>query len=92
MTTAIPTPSTVTGRRVEYCDREGVIQSAYGSDQGVHEIVVLLDVSEDACEGHESLRADLMGAAMYCDGTCESRARRTIGDMPLDDVTLLDTP
>lgn len=22
------------------------------------------------CEGHESLRGDLMGTTFYCDGTC----------------------
>jgi hypothetical protein len=31
---------------------------------------------EDLCEGHESLRGDMMGAETFCDGTCRPLAER----------------
>jgi hypothetical protein len=34
------------------------------------------DDDEDGCEGHESLRGDLMGATFYCDGSCRHPAPR----------------
>lgn len=32
---------------------------------------------EGLCEGHESLRGDLMGAEDFCDGTCRPAAERS---------------
>ena len=29
------------------------------------------DYEARECEGHESLRGDLMGASEFCDGTCQ---------------------
>ena len=33
---------------------------------------------DDECEGHESLRGDLMGEAFYCDGSCRRAGRRAV--------------
>jgi hypothetical protein len=35
------------------------------------------DWMESLCEGHESLRGDMMGATDYCDGTCRPAAERS---------------
>lgn len=32
---------------------------------------------ETLCEGHESLRGDMMGATAYCDGTCRPEQERS---------------
>lgn len=29
------------------------------------------DESDNECEGHESLRGDMMGESIYCDGSCK---------------------
>lgn len=47
------------GPPIECDDCDRLIESAYGDPDG-----------EDQCEGHETLRGDLMGAAFYCDGSC----------------------
>lgn len=32
---------------------------------------------EGLCEGHESLRGDMMGTEEYCDGTCRPTSERS---------------
>lgn len=36
-----------------------------------------LDWVETLCEGHESLRGDMMGQETYCDGTCRPADERS---------------
>jgi hypothetical protein len=31
------------------------------------------DDDDNECEGHESLRGDMMGISVFCDGSCKTR-------------------